>query len=168
MRWVHHTGIGLLALVAAATRAAARENDQGCSLWGFRTRPLALTCTIRRVRLQNAVTSPDLRFSRSGPRGPVVLVDHAAEHLAALHPPPERHDDRLVIVGWPLVPAAGSPIAPFELALAAAHDERLRSRLLAYLHLSVSVTQHRGLSHEAELVALVASAPEGPSQKIPG
>jgi len=33
----------------------------------------------------------------------VVFVDHAAEHLAALHPAPERHDDRPVMVGWPLV-----------------------------------------------------------------
>jgi superfamily II DNA or RNA helicase len=31
------------------------------------------------------------------------------------------------------IAATGSPIAPFELALAAAHDERLRSRLLMYL-----------------------------------
>ncbi|HWG62848.1 MAG TPA: hypothetical protein VG253_14185 [Streptosporangiaceae bacterium] len=37
--------------------------------------------------------------------------------------------------------ASGSPIAPFELALVAAHDERLRSRLLAYLNPSPSTTR---------------------------
>jgi superfamily II DNA or RNA helicase len=39
------------------------------------------------------------------------------------------------------IAASGSPIAPFELALAAAHDERLRSRLLSYLDPSPSPTR---------------------------
>lgn len=38
----------------------------------------------------------------------------------------------LVAAAKRYVEASGSPVAPFELALAAAHDERLRARLLAY------------------------------------
>jgi superfamily II DNA or RNA helicase len=38
----------------------------------------------------------------------------------------------LVAAAKRYVTASGSPVAPFELALAAAHDERLRSKLLAY------------------------------------
>lgn len=34
----------------------------------------------------------------------VVLVDHAAEHLAALHRRVQWHDGRLVMIGWPLMP----------------------------------------------------------------
>ena len=37
-------------------------------------------------------------------RGPVVLIDHAAEYLPALHRRGKRHDDRLVMIGWPLLP----------------------------------------------------------------
>ena len=37
-------------------------------------------------------------------RGGVVLVDHAAKHLATLHRRVKRHDDRLVLAGWPLLP----------------------------------------------------------------
>ena len=34
----------------------------------------------------------------------MVLVDHAAEYLPAPHWRTKRHDDRLVMIGWPLLP----------------------------------------------------------------
>ena len=37
-------------------------------------------------------------------RGLVVLVDHAAEYPPALHRRVQRHDDHLVMIGWPLLP----------------------------------------------------------------
>ena len=43
-------------------------------------------------------------------RGPVVLVDHAAEHRAALHRRVERHDDRLIAVGWLLMAGLVRPV----------------------------------------------------------
>src|SRR6266516_402640 len=48
--------------------------------------------------------------SLSRSRGPVVLVDHAAEHLAALHRRVKRHDGRLIAVGWPLMPGLVRPV----------------------------------------------------------
>jgi hypothetical protein len=40
----------------------------------------------------------------------VVLVDHAAEHLAAPHRRVERHDEWLVLAGWPLLPRLVRPM----------------------------------------------------------
>jgi hypothetical protein len=34
----------------------------------------------------------------------VVLVDHAAEDLPALHRRVQQYDGRLVMIGWPLLP----------------------------------------------------------------
>src|SRR5215472_7225528 len=48
--------------------------------------------------------------SLSCSRGPVVLVDHAAEYLAALYRRAERRNDRLVMAGWPLVPGLVRPV----------------------------------------------------------
>src|SRR6266516_6201633 len=48
--------------------------------------------------------------SLSRSRGPVVLVDHAAEHRAALHRRVQRHDGRLIAVGWPLMPGLVRPV----------------------------------------------------------
>ena len=39
----------------------------------------------------------------TGLRGPVVPVDHAAEHPPALHQRGQRHDDYLVMIGWQLL-----------------------------------------------------------------
>jgi hypothetical protein len=33
----------------------------------------------------------------------VVLVDHAAEYPPALHRRVQRHDDHLVMIGWPML-----------------------------------------------------------------
>ncbi len=44
-------------------------------------------------------------------RDSVVLVDHAAEYFAALHRCVERHDDRLVVVGWSLTAGLLRPVA---------------------------------------------------------
>jgi hypothetical protein len=41
---------------------------------------------------------------------PVVLVDHAAEDLAALHRRVQRYDDRLVMIGWSLLPGLVRPV----------------------------------------------------------
>src|SRR6266699_2033733 len=43
-------------------------------------------------------------------RDSVVLVDHAAEYFAALHRCAERHDDRLVVVGWSLTAGLVRPV----------------------------------------------------------
>lgn len=43
-------------------------------------------------------------------RGPVILMDHAAEYLAALHQGVEWHDDRFVMIGWPLLPGPVRPV----------------------------------------------------------
>jgi hypothetical protein len=40
----------------------------------------------------------------------VVLVDHAAEYLPALYRRANRHDDRLVLIGWPLLPRLVRPV----------------------------------------------------------
>jgi hypothetical protein len=37
-------------------------------------------------------------------RSAVVLVDHAAKYLLVLHGHVKRHDDRLIMTGWPLLP----------------------------------------------------------------
>ena len=52
----------------------------------------------------NVLAWPELRVSVIGLRRPVILVDHAAKDLPALHRPVQRHDDRLVLIRWPLVP----------------------------------------------------------------
>jgi hypothetical protein len=39
----------------------------------------------------------------------VVLIDHAAEDLPALHRSAYRHDDRPVMIGWPLLPGLVRP-----------------------------------------------------------
>ena len=52
----------------------------------------------------------DLRVSVSRLRGAVVLVDHAAKHLAALHRRVKRYDDRLVLARWPLLPGLMRPV----------------------------------------------------------
>ncbi len=46
----------------------------------------------------------------TGLRRPVILVDHAAEDLPALHRPVQGHDDRLVLIRWPLVPGLVRPV----------------------------------------------------------
>jgi hypothetical protein len=56
------------------------------------------------------VTWPDLRASVTRLRGPVIVVDHAAKHLTALHRRGQRHDDRLVKVGWLLLPGLVRPV----------------------------------------------------------
>jgi hypothetical protein len=40
----------------------------------------------------------------------VILVDHAAEYLPALHRCVQGYDDRLVMIGWPLVPGLVGPV----------------------------------------------------------
>ena len=52
------------------------------------------------VTLQNCRYRSDLRISVSPLRGPVVLVDHSAKYLPALHRRVKPHDDRLVMIGW--------------------------------------------------------------------
>jgi hypothetical protein len=42
--------------------------------------------------------------------GAVVLVDHSAEDLPALHRRIQRHDDRLVMIGWQLLPGLMRPV----------------------------------------------------------
>jgi hypothetical protein len=55
------------------------------------------------VPLQNAVTGLTCA-SLSRLCGPTVLIDHAAEYLAALNRHVQRYDDQLVMIGWPLIP----------------------------------------------------------------
>jgi hypothetical protein len=43
-------------------------------------------------------------------RGPVVLVDHVAEYLAAPDGRVKQHDDRLVMIRWPLLPGLMGPV----------------------------------------------------------
>jgi hypothetical protein len=43
-------------------------------------------------------------------RGPVILVDDAAEHLPTLYRRVRRYDDRLVMIGWPLMPGLMRPV----------------------------------------------------------
>jgi len=40
----------------------------------------------------------------------MVLVDHAAEHLAAAHRGIKQHYDRLVMIRWPLLPGLVRPV----------------------------------------------------------
>ena len=40
----------------------------------------------------------------------MVLVYHAAEHLTAAHRGIKRHDDRLVMIRWPLLPGLVRPV----------------------------------------------------------
>ena len=61
--------------------------------------------------LQNVVTWSDLRGLVTRLRGPVVLVDHAAEYPPALHRRIQRHDDHLVMIGWPLLPGLMRPMS---------------------------------------------------------
>ena len=56
------------------------------------------------------VAPTDLRGYRVS-RGSAVLVDHAAEYFAALHRCAERHEDRLVVVGWSLMAGLVRPRA---------------------------------------------------------
>jgi hypothetical protein len=62
------------------------------------------------VPLQNAVTWSGLQVRQLSLCGPVVLVDHAAEHLPALHRRVMRYDDRVVMIGWPLLPGLVRPV----------------------------------------------------------
>jgi hypothetical protein len=53
--------------------------------------------------------SSDLVFWASRSRGAVVLVDHAADYLPALHERVQRNDGRLGMIGWPLLPGLVRP-----------------------------------------------------------
>src|SRR5262249_14459357 len=52
----------------------------------------------------------DLRVSVTRLLGPVVLVDHAAEYLPALHGHVQWYDGRLGMIGWPLAPGLVRPV----------------------------------------------------------
>ena len=86
---------------AAAIRAASRDSSSA-------------------VPLQNVATGPELRISIRL-RDPVVLVDHTAEHLQALHRRIKRHDGRLVVIGWPLLPGLMRPV-PVSARVGAQHS----------------------------------------------
>jgi hypothetical protein len=43
----------------------------------------------------------------------MVLVDHAAKYLPALHRRVQRYDDRPVMIGWPLLPGLMRPMSVF-------------------------------------------------------
>jgi hypothetical protein len=58
-----------------------------------------MPCTAPKCRHRS-----DLQVSVTRLRGAVVLVDHTAEHLAALHRCVQRHDDPFVMLRWPLLP----------------------------------------------------------------
>jgi hypothetical protein len=58
---------------------------------------------------QRACTAPKCWFM-GGLRGPAVLVDHTAEHFPAPHRRAGRHEDRPVMVGWPLAPGLVRPV----------------------------------------------------------
>src|SRR4029077_10865473 len=62
-------------------------------------------CTASKCRDQS-----DLQVSVIRLRGAVVLVDHAADDLPALHRRGNRHDDWLVVIGWPLLPGLVRPV----------------------------------------------------------
>ena len=78
--------------------------------------PEDYTAALKAAR-KRACTAPkcrdrsDLQVSVSRLRGPAVLVDHAAEYLPALHRRVQRHDDRLVMIGRPLIPALVRPMS---------------------------------------------------------
>jgi superfamily II DNA or RNA helicase len=81
---------------------------------------------IREPNLDNSVihgASPDGGFAPLGSYGELSMVSDTSGRSA----PAE-----LVAAAKRYIAASGSSIAPFELALAAAHDERLRSKLLTY------------------------------------
>jgi hypothetical protein len=69
-------------------------------------------------------TRPDGGFVPLGSTGELSLVTDTSGRSA----PAE-----LVEAAKRYIASSGSPVAPFELALAVAHDDRLRSRLLSYL-----------------------------------
>ena len=58
-----------------------------------------------------------------GSTGELAMITDTSGRSAPAH---------LVAAAKRYIEASGSPIPPFELALAAAHDEQLRSQLLAY------------------------------------
>jgi hypothetical protein len=41
----------------------------------------------------------------------VVLVDHAAKYLPALHQRVQKYNDGLVMIGWPLLPGLVRPMS---------------------------------------------------------
>ena len=41
----------------------------------------------------------------------MVLVDHATEHFPAPHRRAEWHDNRRIMIGWPLMPGLVRPVA---------------------------------------------------------
>jgi len=55
----------------------------------------------------------------------VVLVDHAAEELAALYWRVQRHDDRPVLVGWPLLPGLMRTMAVVVRQVSAQHRPQM-------------------------------------------
>jgi hypothetical protein len=64
-----------------------------------------LACTAPKFRNRS-----DLQVSASHLCGSVVLVNHAAEYLPALHWRGQWHDNRLVMVGRPLIPGLVWPV----------------------------------------------------------
>jgi hypothetical protein len=52
----------------------------------------------------------DLLVSVSRLRGLAVLADHAAEHPPAQYRRSQGHDDRLVVIRWPLLPGLMRPV----------------------------------------------------------
>ena len=72
---------------------------EGVSARSWPSSPATTTCTASKCRERS-----DLRVSVNRLRGPVVLVDHAAEQLTAPHRRVQRHDGLLVMIGWSLMP----------------------------------------------------------------
>jgi hypothetical protein len=76
------------------------------------------------VPLQNSSRRLSCELS-SRSRGSVVFVDHAAEYFAALHRCAERHDDRLVVVGWSLTAGLVRPVAVVVVGVPSQHPPQV-------------------------------------------
>jgi hypothetical protein len=86
----------VVTVVVSATRGA-RQGGGRLSVF--------VACTAPKCR-----HGADLRVLAIRLRSAVVLVDHSAEDLPALHKPVQRHDGRLVMIGWPLLPGLVRPV----------------------------------------------------------
>jgi len=58
--------------------------------------------------------------------GPVVLVDHAAEYLPAPCRCVQAHDNRFVVIGWPLLPGLVRPVPVIVPGVDPQHHSQMR------------------------------------------
>ena len=93
-------------------------------------------------------------------RGPVVLVDQATEQFPVPHRRVKRHDDRLVMIGWSLLPGLVRPMTVIVHRVDPQH----------YAEMALATVQHpvRALGPVCPARSMIRLRPAERSRRRPG